>query len=117
MCSTSLAASTSRHIGSRQDAELLLLDAKSPAELRDRVAGLAELADRLAFAELGDLAATLASEAGDGPVRAAVVARSPDQAAERLRRLLEALDSGTARLVDRSGGVFLGTSGAAARSG
>ncbi|MCW2933288.1 MAG: erythronolide synthase [Actinomycetia bacterium] len=114
---TSLDAFTSRLVGSRQDAELLLLDASSPSELRDRVARLAELADRLAFAELGDLAATLASEAGDGPVRAAVVARSPDQAAERLRRLLEVLDGGTARLVDPSGGVFLGTAAATVRIG
>jgi enediyne polyketide synthase len=114
---TSLDAFTSRLVGSRQDAELLLLHASSPAELRDRVARLADLADRLAFAELGDLAATLAGEAGDGPVRAAVVAGSPDQAAERLRRLLEVLDDGTARLIDPSGGVFLGTAAATVRIG
>jgi enediyne polyketide synthase len=114
---TSLDAFTTRLVGSRQDAEVLLLDAGSPAELRDRVASLAGLAERLAFGELGDLAATLAGGAGDGPVRAAVVARSPDQAAERLRRLLEVLDGGTARLVDPSGGVFLGAAAATARIG
>ena len=114
---TSLDAFTTRLVGSRQDAELLLLAASSPAELRDRVASLAELADRLAFAELGDLAATLAGQAGDGPVRAAVVARSPDQAAERLRRLLEVLDDGATRLVDPSGGVFLGTAAVTVRIG
>jgi enediyne polyketide synthase len=114
---TSLDAFTARLVGSRQDAELLLLEASSPAELRDRVARLADLTNRLAFAELGDLAATLASEAGGGLVRAAVVARSPDQAAERLRRLLEVLDGGTGRLVDPSGGVFLGTAASAVRIG
>jgi enediyne polyketide synthase len=114
---TSLDAFTTRLAGSRQDAELLLLDAGSLAELRDRVAGLAELADRLTFAELGDLAATLASEAGGGPVRAAVVARSPDQAAERLRRLLEVLDGGTTRLVDPARGLFLGNAAATVRIG
>jgi enediyne polyketide synthase len=114
---TSVDARTARLVGSRQDAEVLLLDAATPAELRDRVVSLAGLADRLAFAELGDLAATLADQAGDGPVRAAVVARSPDQAAERLRRLLELLDGGTARLVDPSGGIFLGTVAAAVRIG
>jgi enediyne polyketide synthase len=114
---TSLDAFTTRLVGSRQDAELLLLDASSPAELRDRVASLAELADRLTFAEVGDLAATLAGQAGDGPVRAAVVARSPDQAAERLRRLVEVLDGGTTRLVDPSGGVFLAAAAAAVRIG
>ncbi len=114
---TNLDAFTTRLVGSRQDTELLLLDATTLAGLRDRVASLAELADRLSFAELGDLAATRASEAGDGPVRAAVVARSPDQAAERLRRLLEAIDSGTTRLVDSWGGVFLGNAAATVRIG
>ncbi len=114
---TTLDAFTTRLVGSRQDAELLLLDAATLAGLRDRVASLAELADRLTFAELGDLAATLASEAGGGPVRAAVVARSPDQAAERLRRLLEVLDGGTTRLVDSWEGVFLGNAAATVRIG
>jgi enediyne polyketide synthase len=114
---TSLDARTRRLVGSRQDAELLLLDAGSPAELRDRTAGLAALCERLAFAELGDLAATLTREAGQGTVRAAVVARSPEQAAERLRRLLTALDDGAQRLVDSSGGVFLASATRAPRIG
>ncbi len=114
---TSLDAFTIRLVGSRQDSELLLLDASGPAELRDRVTSLAELAGRLSFAELGDLAATLASEAGGGPVRAAVVATSPDQAAERLTRLLEVLDGGITRLVDSPGGVFLGNAAATVRIG
>lgn len=105
---TSLDARTVRLTGSRQDAEVLLLDAGSREELSDRAASLAELCERLAFAELGDLAATLARDAGQGTVRAAVVAASPEQAADRLRRLLAALAEGAARLVDVSGGVFLG---------
>ena len=105
---TSLDARTIRLAGSSQDAELLLLAAATPAELRERAASLAELCQRLAFAELGDVAATLASEAGDGAIRAAVVAASPEQAAERLGRLLATLDGGAVRLVDPKGGVFLG---------
>jgi enediyne polyketide synthase len=105
---TSLDARTIRLTESRQDAEVLLLDAGGQAELRDRAASLAELCERLAFAELGDLAATLARDAGQGAVRAAVVAASPEQAAERLRRLLAAFDDGAERLVDPAGGVFLG---------
>jgi enediyne polyketide synthase len=106
---TSLDSPTRRLVNSRQDCELLLLDAASPADLRGRVAGLAEFAERLAFAELGDLAAALARDLGGGQVRAAVVASSPDQAAERLGRLLALIDEGRlARAVDVAGGVFLG---------
>jgi enediyne polyketide synthase len=95
-------------VSSRQDCELLLIDAASTAELRGRVAHLAGLCGRLAFAELGDVAGTLQGELAGWPVRAAVVAGSPDQASERLTRLLAALDSGVRRLIDVPGGVFLG---------
>lgn len=114
---TSLDARTIRLAGSSQDAELLLLDATGPAELRERAASLAELSERLAFAELGDVAATLAGEAGDGAVRAAVVAASPEQAAERLRKLVAVLDGGAVRLVDPNGGVFLGGAAGTPRIG
>jgi enediyne polyketide synthase len=97
---TGLDSRTVRLVSSRQDRELLLLDAASPADLRDRVADLAGLCRRLAFAELGDLAATLARDLGGGPVRAAVVAASPYQAADRLGRLLQLLDSGAAQTID-----------------
>jgi enediyne polyketide synthase len=104
---------TTRLVSSRQDCELLLLDAASTAELRGRVAHLAGLCGRLAFAELGDLAAELQRELGGWPVRAAVVAASPDQASERLTRLLAALDGGARGLIDAPGGVFLGGQAAA----
>ena len=108
-----LDARTTRLVSSRQDCELLLLDAASTAELRGHLAHLAGLCGRLAFAELGDLAATLQRELAGRPVRAAVVAASPDQASERLTRLLAALDSGARRLTDAPGGVFLGDQAAA----
>ena len=121
---TSLDARTERLVWSRQDAELLPLAAASLADLRDRAAGLADWCDRLSFAELGDLAATLAAEldgegadgavAGGGDVRAAVVARSPEQAADRLRRLLTVIDAGDTGLVDPAGGVYLGRAAPAA---
>src|SRR5205085_8765017 len=72
-----LDARTTRLVSSRQDCELLLLDAASTAELRGHLAHLAGLCGRLAFAELGDLAATLQRELAGRPVRAAVVAASP----------------------------------------
>jgi len=105
---TSLDSRTVRLVSSRQDTELLLLDAASTADLRDRVTDLAGLCQRLAFAELSDLAATLARELGGGPVRAAVVAATPDQAAERLATLVQVLDSGASEAIDVPAGLFLG---------
>ena len=75
------------------------------------------MCSRLAFAELGDLAATLARELGGGPVRAAVVAATPDQAAERLAALVQLLDSGASEAIDVPGGLFLGRAADAPRIG
>ena len=101
-------------VRSRQDAELLLLDAAGMAGMRAQVARLAEFAARLSFAELGDLAATLTGSLGGGPVRAAIVARSPEEAEQRFRKLLDMLDNGARSVLDSAGGVFLGTATAAA---
>lgn len=106
-----------RLVSSRQDSELLLLDAASTVDLRGRVTALAELCGRLAFSELGDLAAALARAVGDGPVRAAIVAGSPDQAEQRLAALLEVLGSGARQAMDVAAGVFLGEAPGAARIG
>jgi enediyne polyketide synthase len=120
---TGLDSRTVRLVSSRQDRELLLLAAASPADLRDRVADLAVLCRRLAFAELGDLAATLARELGGGLVRAGVVAASPYQAADRLARLQLLLESGAAdtidaaQTIDAANGVFLGQTAEAPRIG
>jgi enediyne polyketide synthase len=114
---TSLDSRTIRLVGSRQDSELLLLDAAGTADLSGRVASLAALCSRLAFAELGDLAATLERELGGGPVRAAVVAATPDQAAERLATLAQLLDSGASQAIDVAGGLFLGRAVDAPRIG
>lgn len=114
---TGLDARTTRLVGSRQDCELLLLDAGSIVDLRGQVANLAELCGRLAFAELSDLAATLAAGLGSGPVRAAIVASSPDQAEERLAELLAVLDNGLREAVNAPIGVFLGQRTTAPRVG
>jgi enediyne polyketide synthase len=99
-------------VGSRQDAELLLLDAADTAALRERVAGLVERVPALSFAELGDLAGTLAGELSGGPVRAAVVTTNPEDAAGKLGRLLAALDAGE-RSMFAADGVFLGDAASA----
>ncbi|MEV0678660.1 type I polyketide synthase [Actinosynnema sp. NPDC050436] len=86
----------------RQDAELLLFDGPDEAAVRERLAEAAALAPRLAFAELADLAGALAGRLTGGPVRAAVVARDPEEAARKLTRLL---DGGP--VTDPADGVFL----------
>ncbi|MBS2550804.1 SDR family NAD(P)-dependent oxidoreductase [Catenulispora sp. NL8] len=108
---------TTQLVRSRQDCEILLLDAVGVAELRGRVAQLAGFVTKLSFAELGDLAATLSGELTDLPLRAAIVARSPEQAEERLGRLLSLLDSGARQVLDQAGGVFLGAAGRLPRLG
>jgi enediyne polyketide synthase len=105
---TGLDARSAQLASSWQDCELLLFDAASMAELRGQVAHLAGLTPRLSYAELGDLAATQQHGLGAGLVRAAVVARSPQQAAEHLGALLAVIDAGTPAAVDVAGGFFLG---------
>lgn len=100
---------TGKLVRSRQDVEVLLLDADSTAELRGKVTRLAALSAKLSFAEVGDLAATLQSELAERPVRAAVVATAPEQAEQRFSRLLSLLDSGVRSVLDTNGGVFLGS--------
>lgn len=84
-----------RHLtlaGSLQDCELLLLDGESPAELRERLTKTADLAPRLSYAQLADLAHTLQRDLRELPWRAAAVVTSPDDAERRLRQLIDALD-------------------------
>lgn len=103
---TELPGKAAALVGSRQDAELLLLDAADAAALRERVTGLVTLVPALSFAELADLAGALAGQQSGGRVRAAVVATSPEDAARKLDRLLAALDAGEQSLFTADG-VFL----------
>ncbi|GIH21905.1 polyketide synthase [Acrocarpospora phusangensis] len=89
-----------------QDVELLLVDAGSPAELRDRLAELAAFVPGLSYAQLGDLAAVLQRDLRELPYRAGVIVSSPEDAEARLRRVLDALDAGESSLLDGRG--FLG---------
>ncbi|MDN3022771.1 type I polyketide synthase [Streptomyces sp. S.PB5] len=63
--------------------ELLLLSADTPAALAEHLQRLARQAPRLSEAELHDLACAWGREPHLGPVRAALVADSPEQLAER----------------------------------
>ncbi|GAA2753538.1 type I polyketide synthase [Kitasatospora cinereorecta] len=108
---------TRKLVASRQDVELLLVDADGMAELRGKVTKLAALTPRLSFAELGDLAATLQGELAARPIRAAVVAATPEQAEQRFTKLLTLLDSGARSVLDTAGGVFLGNAALTPRIG
>lgn len=76
-----------------EDAELLLLDASSPRELRESVMQLIDYVPQLSTAELGDLSAELQRQRRDRPCRAAVVVSSPEEARRRLLALTESLDN------------------------
>jgi enediyne polyketide synthase len=91
-----------------QDAELLLFDAFSPQELRERVGRVAGFVPTITYAQLCDLAATLHHELRDLPWRAAVTVTSPEDALERLNGLADALDRGETRLLRPDGHTLLG---------
>ncbi len=101
-----LPARTATLNGSRQDTELLVLDATDHAALREQVAGLVDVVPKLSFAEVADLGAELSGQLSGGRVRAAVVTTSPEDAAGKLGRLLAALDAGEETLFTADG-VYL----------
>lgn len=104
-------------VSSRQDCELLLLDAESTADLRGLAAQLSAMCQKLSFAELADLSVTLQSRLADRPVRAAVLATSPEEATAGFAKLLVLLDNGARSALDSQGTVFLGGRGRAPRIG
>ncbi|MGD2113771.1 MAG: SDR family NAD(P)-dependent oxidoreductase, partial [Acidobacteriota bacterium] len=71
---------------SPQEAELLVLSAGDAPDLAERARTLADEAEGLSRAELTDLAGELSEADSERPVRCAVVARNPGEAARRLRR-------------------------------
>ena len=114
---TELAPEVQQLVRSRQDCELLLIDASSIADLRGRISQLAAMTTRMSFAELGDLAGTLEAGLADRPIRAAVVVSSPEQAEHQFGKLLMLLDNGARSVLDPEGGVFLGNTATAPRIG
>ncbi|MFJ1755423.1 SDR family NAD(P)-dependent oxidoreductase [Kitasatospora sp. NPDC088134] len=106
-----------RLVASRQDTELFFLDGADPEELRAKADRLAGFAAQLSYAELGDLAASLERDLADRPLRAAVLAASPEQAVERFTALARLIDSGARSAVGTTQGVFLGSAGRAPRIG
>jgi enediyne polyketide synthase len=104
-------------LASAQDCELFLFDARSVAELSDRLGRLSLYADRISRGELADLAAQLGRELGRARIRAAVVATTPAELSGRLGALKALLDRGVGLHTDMADGVFLNTEPAAPRVG
>lgn len=94
------------------DPELLLIDAETVTELRDRTAHLTDLVKE---STLADVAATLRRGLADRPVRAGVVAASAAQASERLTALAAKLDATTT--IDPANGIFVGRANGTPRIG
>ncbi|ETK37104.1 type I polyketide synthase, partial [Microbispora sp. ATCC PTA-5024] len=113
----SLPSRTRTLAASLQDAELLLVDAASPQDLRERLVELAGFVPALSYAQLADLAATLQRRLRDLPYRAAVVVSSPDDAERQLGRVVNALDGGENRLFAPDGRAFLGRADGPGRIG
>jgi enediyne polyketide synthase len=115
-----------RHLAAPpQDVELALLAGVDAASLAAAARQLAELAPRLSRAELGDVAAALhrrwrdapgaggrggrgGGGSGGGGWRAAIVAATPRELADRTALLIGWLERGVTRRLDPRQGVFLG---------
>lgn len=93
-------------VAGRQDSELLLFDTEDTAALRGRITGLLEVVPKLSLAELADLAGALSAELSGKPVRAAVVATTPEDAARKLTKLLDLVGEGEAEVFLASEGIF-----------
>ncbi|HEY7315204.1 MAG TPA: type I polyketide synthase [Gemmataceae bacterium] len=79
-------------LAANQETEVFVFAAELIEELCDRLAGLADTAERLSMGELTDLAAHLSAELSPSmPIRAAVIASNPDELAAHLRALDERL--------------------------
>ncbi|GAB7045919.1 type I polyketide synthase [Catenuloplanes indicus] len=100
-----------------QDTELLLLDAADTGDLIAQLDRLIEFLPSIAYAQLADLAATLHAGLRDRPVRAAVLAGSPHDAEQRLRRLRDEAAAGRAAVLSPDGTMLLGTVAGPARIG
>jgi enediyne polyketide synthase len=104
-------------VSSPQDAELFVFDGSVPEQLVRKVARLANLAPHLSYSELADIATVLAGESDHGRVRAAIVAATPRELAERLDKLQSILRTDSLNHLGGDENVFVGTSNQALRIG
>ena len=87
----SLPIEESKLLASQQTSEIFPFDADTQDGLRNLLLNYADLAELLSQAELTDLAAFLSERLAGKPIRAAVVADSPEKLARELRRLAESI--------------------------
>jgi enediyne polyketide synthase len=92
-----------------QDAELVALSANDWPDLLRQLDELATVAGDLSIAELTDLAVHQQRTATPGPVRAAIIASTPDELADRLRRARAAVET-RQPLFNVRGGIFVAAS-------
>ncbi len=90
-----------------QDAEVLCLSAADRNDLLARLDAISLLAPRLSQAELTDLAAQLSGTLESGPARAAIVAGTPEELAQRVELARSILRGGQNRHLDTGSGVFI----------
>lgn len=97
------------HLSPGQDCELFIFQAENAEELARRLEDLLQYAGGIAFAEMPDLAAQLASRTVESPgaIRAACVASTPDELESGLQRLHGLCLSGATEVIDPEHGVFL----------
>jgi enediyne polyketide synthase len=100
-----------------QDVELFCLEADAPAELIDKIERLANLAPNLSYSELGDASTMLTRQVSFGRARAAIIAATPEELAESLRKLHSLLRNGELSHLDIAQGLFLGIGSTAPRLG
>ena len=79
-------------LASGQDSEVFFLDARDGEELARKLALVSSAASRISLAEMSDLSALCAAQAGSGAARLAVVAESTTALAERMAKAQSILE-------------------------
>lgn len=102
-------------LASDQDCEIFVLDADTRFDLVVKAGELAKRSSTLSLAELGDVSAALAKQRGAGRWRAAVVASTASEFAQRLESVVRLLEQGTTRHFDDENGIFLSAAGEKSR--
>ena len=106
---TELTSKEKTLVSSAQDTEVFFLSAPDKNALRETIRHLLTFAARISRAELTDLAATLETELEVSTIRAAIVANTPAQLADRLKQLEALLDTDQTTHLDVEKGIHLGT--------
>ncbi len=104
-------------VSSSQDTELFMFSAQNAADLQQQVEHLLTFAARISWSELIDLAIQLQQTVTRSQVRAAIVAVTPAELAQRLEALRSWLADGVTHRLDLRSGVFMGTGIATPRLG